>query len=144
VHNDRRWRDDENRQKGTVMLGHGKMLFLFTVSAALAAASPILGRSASADPLQCLAERGSLRFFDFETNVCGHILGSNDNPDWSVFGWSDRADQFGNDGLENLCLYDGTHCRGTHVLLPIGFTVDWRNTVSSSAWVAGNSCPASC
>ena len=126
------------------MFSNRKLLSVFAGSAALAAASLILDRSASADLSQCSARPGTLRFFDFETGRCGYIFDDNNLPNWGVFGLTKQADQIGNDGFSNICLYDGIGCRGAHVLLPVGSTVDWRNSVSSSVWVTGNSCPTSC
>lgn len=125
------------------MLRNKKVLSVFAVSVALGAGGLIFSRSASADLTQCAVRSGSTRFFDFGSGHCGYVSGNNTN--WGDFGWNNRADQFGNDGnFDNNCLYDGTHCGGTHVLLPIGFTVDWSNTVSSNFWVGGSSCPTSC
>jgi hypothetical protein len=125
------------------MLRNKKVLSVFAVSAALGAGSLIFSRSASADLSQCAVESGSTRFFDSGTGACGYVFENNAN--WADFGWNNRADQFGNDGnFDNNCLYSGTHCSGSHVLLRIGFAVDWSNTVSSNFWVGGSSCPTSC
>lgn len=129
------------------MLRNKKLPSVFAVSAALAAASPILDRPASADVSQCSAMPGLLRFFDFETGHCGYVAGN--NPNWGVFGSGRRADQFANDGPQNVCLYAGPRCSGAHVLLPVGFMIDWTSGdwtsgVGSNLWVDGTSCPASC
>jgi len=95
--------------------------------------------------IECGVKSGSTRFLDFETNKCGWVFDA--NRDWSVFSgnWTNRADQFGNDGnTSSNCLYDGVACGGNSVFLPRGFAVTWPNTVSSNRWTTSSSCVTSC
>ena len=126
------------------MLWNRKLQCALVISALLGVGSLIHGGSASADLAQCTTLHGSMRLFDFATHTCVRVFEDGPYVDLGVFGWSNRLDQFGNDGFKNVCLYDGSRCRGTHLLLPMGFAVTWENIVDSWLWVDGGSCPASC
>jgi hypothetical protein len=123
-----------------------KMLLLCITAATLGAGIMLFNSPAKADLFsQCPRQSGSTRFFDFATYRCGYVFGNNTN--WGALpgGWNDRADQFGNDGnTSSNCLYRDINCRGTSVLLPRGFAVDWSNVVSSNRWTTASYCVTSC
>jgi hypothetical protein len=110
----------------------------------LAMAALVLGAlvgvesSASADLNQCATVNGSVRVFDIERNACGRLTVN--NSDWRNIGnppWNDRIDQFGNDDWSrgrSMCLYRDISYLGTVVTLRPGYTVTWRNIVSSNRW----------
>lgn len=128
------------------MFKNKKTLFLCITAAALGTGVMLFNNDANADLFsQCPVQSGSTRFLDFETNRCGYVFGNNTN--WGALpgDWNNRADQFGNDGVTHSnCLYDGFSCQGLPIFLPRGFTVTWRNTVSSNRWTTASSCPKSC
>jgi len=128
------------------MFAKMNMSLLGLAAAALTTGVLLFTHDASADLFsQCGVKSGSTRFLDFETNKCGWVFDA--NRDWSVFSgnWTNRADQFGNDGnTSSNCLYDGVACGGNSVFLPRGFAVTWPNTVSSNRWTTSSSCVTSC
>lgn len=120
------------------------ILFSYLVTGFLGVGIMLVG-DADADVFsQCAIQSDSMRFLDIETNRCGYIF--DDVNDWKTLpgGWDDRADQFVNDSIRNLCLYEHAHCGGASVLLPRGFAVTWPNTVSSHRWTTASSCTTSC
>lgn len=97
-------------------------------------------RHASADVFSCTQETDSVRVWDRERNACGWLTVN--NPDWRFIGnpaWNDRIDQFGNDNFDfqdTMCLYRDINYTpfNVSVALPVGFWVEWNNTVSSNRW----------
>lgn len=117
-----------------------KALSALALLATLATALVGFQRLAFADLFsRCGVRAGSTRFWDSATNACSYVY--YDNVYWGSFGWNDRADQFGNDGITSTnCLYPDYYYQGTPVTLPRGYAVTWYNTVSSNLWTTG-SCP---
>ena len=86
---------------------------------------------------------GYLCFKDYEraSSPYGSVSGS--NPNWSAFGWDDKADWFRNDGLtHNACIYSGYNYSVYWYHLSRGETQEWRNKVSSNNWTTSQNCPA--
>src|SRR5262245_34605510 len=119
-----------------------KKLLLVAATATLGIGVMVFEHQADADLASCPVQREYTRFTDIESAGCGHVKDNNRN--WGDFGWNDRADEFGNDGISFAnCLYHDINCRGASVKLPLRSTVTWRNVVSSNFWTNG-SCPTSC
>jgi hypothetical protein len=107
-----------------------------------------------ADPGRCGWVSGALMFGSFNsggsTNLtCARYGFQDNNLDWSVYGWNNRADYFDCQGnTHNVCVYDGFSCYGSALWIKKGTAKYWKyDFASSNFWTrAGDvgGCPIGC